>query len=141
MPDETRNIVRECLAMRVRMLNRMVTAIYDAALAQAGLKISQFTVLVAVTNLGECRPKDLAKALEMDESTLSRNVERMCARGWLRLKPDQDRRGHLIALTDRGAALIHKAMASWRRAQEEAQRQLGPEGVAAVKAAVRRMRG
>ena len=60
----------------------MITAVYDDALAEMGLKVSQFSVLNAVANREDTRPAELAKFLEMDESTLSRNVVRMCARRW-----------------------------------------------------------
>jgi DNA-binding MarR family transcriptional regulator len=140
MTPETTKIARECLAFRIRMLNRMVTSIYDEALSKAGLKVSQFTVLVAVSNRENCRPSELAKVLQMDESTLSRNVERMCARGWLRLEPDEDRRSHLIMITDKGMAMIEKAYPGWQKAQEEAGSQLGEDGIAAVRSAIRKLR-
>ena len=72
---------RECLGFRVRKLNRIVSAIYDSALASAGVKTSQFTVLVAIANRGSVRPSELTRLLQLDESTLSRNVDRMCAKG------------------------------------------------------------
>jgi len=90
----------------------MVSAIYDGALASAGLKTSQFSVLVSVANRKQVRPAELAKHLQLDESTLSRNVERMCARGCLRLVQDGDRRSHLIEVTDEGLALIRKCPSS-----------------------------
>lgn len=133
-------MARECLAFRIRMLNRIVTAIYDEALAGTGLKVSQFTVLVAVANQEKSRPSELAKVLQMDESTLSRNVERMCARGWLRLEADEDRRSHLITITDKGMAMIQKAYPGWQKAQEEAASQLGAEGIAALRSAIRKLR-
>jgi DNA-binding MarR family transcriptional regulator len=137
---ETRQIVRECVGFRIRMLNRMVTAIYDGALAEAGLKISQFTVLVAVSNEEKVKPSELSKMLQMDESTLSRNVDRMCAKGWLRLEPDEDRRSHFIAITDQGEALIRKSLPAWQQAQAEVSRRLGMDGVAAVRSALRKLR-
>src|SRR5260370_2359548 len=97
----------------------MVRAIYDGALASAGVKARQFSVLVAVANREKARPAELTKLLQMDESTLSRNVERMCARGWLRLERDKDRRSHLIEVTDKGQVLIRKCLPVWRQAQEE----------------------
>ena len=133
-------MARECLAFRIRMLNRMVTAIYDEALSSAGLKVSQFTVLVAVANQERSRPSELAKVLQMDESTLSRNVDRMCARGWLRLESDEDRRSHLITITDKGMAMIRKAYPGWQKAQEEAVSQLGEDGIAALRSAIRKLR-
>jgi DNA-binding MarR family transcriptional regulator len=122
------------------MLNRMVTAIYDEALAEAGLKTSQFNLLVAVTNREDSRPADLAKILSMDESTLSRNAERMCAKGWLRLERDHDRRSHLIRITDKGMALIEKALPAWQKAQDEVTRRLGADNVTALRAVLRKLR-
>ena len=138
MSEETGKIARECVGFRMRKLNRMVTAVYDGALASAGVKLSQFTVLVAIANIEKARPSDLTKFLEMDESTVSRNVERMCTRGWLKLAPDEDRRSHLIEVTDKGRALIRKCFPAWQRAQEEISRRLGAETVAALRSAVHR---
>jgi DNA-binding MarR family transcriptional regulator len=141
MTEEIRRVERECIVFRVRMLSRIITGIYDDALSGVGMKVSQFSVLVAVSNREKARPAELAKILQMDESTLSRNVERMCARGWLRLEPDGDGRSHLIAATDRGIALIRKAYPAWQKAQTEVARRLGEENVAALRSAARKLRG
>jgi len=139
MTDGIKMIERVCVAGGVRKMNRMVSAIYDSALAGAGLKTSQFSVLVAVSNRDQVRPAELIKLLQMDESTLSRNVERMCARGWLRLERGDDRRSHLIEVTDKGRALIRKCMPAWQRAQEEISQRLGAENVAALRSALRKL--
>jgi DNA-binding MarR family transcriptional regulator len=139
MTEEVKRIERECVGGGVRKLNRMVTAIYDGALANAGLKTSQFGMLVAVANREEVRPAELTKLLQMDESTLSRNVERMCARGWLRLKRDQDRRSHLIAVTDKGKTLLRKSLPAWQQAQDEVSQRLGAVTVNALRYALRKL--
>jgi len=136
---ETKNIEGVCVGGFVRKLNRMVTAIYDGALADAGLKTSQFSVLVAVANRKKARPAELIKLLQMDESTLSRNVERMCARGWLRLEREADRRSHQIEITDKGQALIRKSLPAWHRAQEKVNQRLGADNVAALRLALRKL--
>jgi DNA-binding MarR family transcriptional regulator len=140
MTDDTRRVGRECIGFRIRMLNRMITAIYDEALAGAGLKVSQFNLLVTAANREDTRAADLANFLEMDQSTLSRNVERMCAKGWLRLEPDQDRRSHLIKVTDKGMAMIRKGYPAWQEAQEEVTRHLGSDNVAALRSVLRKLR-
>jgi DNA-binding MarR family transcriptional regulator len=139
MTEETKRIERQCVGGSVRKLNRMITAIYDNALANAGLKTSQFSVLVSVANREETRPAELTKLLQMDESTLSRNVERMCARGWLRLKRDEDRRSHLIVITDKGKALIRQSIPAWQQAQDEVSKSLGSENVAALRSSLRKL--
>jgi DNA-binding MarR family transcriptional regulator len=136
---DTKNVEGICLGGCVRKLNRMVTAIYDGALASAGLKTSQFSVLVSVANRKQARPAELTKHLQLDESTLSRNVERMCSRGWLRLVQDADRRSHLIEVTDKGQALIRKSLPAWQKAQVEVSRRLGTDSVAELRSALRKL--
>src|SRR5580658_5665706 len=140
IPD-TKSVEAVCLGGCVRKLNRMVTAIYDGALASAGLKTSQFSVLVSVANRKQARPAELTKHLQLDESTLSRNVDRMCARGWLRLVQDADRRSHLIEVTDKGQALIRKSLPAWQKAQAEVNRLLGPNTVVELRVALRKLSG
>ena len=139
MTQKTKRVERECVGGCVRKLNRMVTAIYDGALASAGLKTSQFTVLVAVTNREKARPAELNKLLQMDESTVSRNVERMCAKGWLRLVAEDDRRSHLIEVTDKGRTLLRRCLPAWQQAQEDVTTRMGAENVAALKSALRKL--
>jgi DNA-binding MarR family transcriptional regulator len=117
----------------------MVTTIYDGALAGAGLKTSQFTMLVVVANRGKAAPAELTKQLQMDESTLSRNVERMCAKGWLRLEANDDRRSHLIELTAKGRALLRKSLPLWQQAQEAITERLGTEYVAALRSSLHQL--
>ncbi len=138
---EDKRVGSECLGFRARLLSRVITAVYDDALAEMGLKVSQFSVLNAVASREDTRPAELAKFLEMDESTLSRNVARMCAKGWLRLDPgEDDRRSHQIAITDMGKALLRKSYPAWQQAQSQVSHKLGPDGVAALKSVVRKLR-
>jgi DNA-binding MarR family transcriptional regulator len=139
MIEEAKKVETICVGGCVRKLNRMVSAIYDGALASAGLKTSQFSVLVAVANREKAKPSELSKLLQMDESTLSRNVERMCARGWLRLERKADRRTHLIEVTDKGQALIRKCLPAWRQAQEEITKRLGADSVWALRSVLRKL--
>ncbi len=141
MSDESERVGRECVGFRARMVSRVITAVFDDAFSDVGLKSSQFSVLNRVARQEEIVPSELAKVLHMDESTVSRNVERMCARGWLRLESgDGDRRSHRITLTDKGKALLRKAYPAWEKAQAEVARRLGPDGVAALRSVVRKLR-
>jgi len=46
----------ECIAVRLRMLNRAITNIYDSALRPLGLKVSQMNILVAAAKMGTSQP-------------------------------------------------------------------------------------
>jgi DNA-binding MarR family transcriptional regulator len=122
-------IARSCLAVRVRMLNRVITNLYDEALRPLGLKVSQLNLLVVAAKLGTARPTEVCDMLLLDPSTLSRNVERMQAHGWLEIVADSDRRAQPFRITAKGLALLKRAVPLWEQAQQRAAELLGPEGV------------
>src|SRR6059058_3950830 len=96
-------VAGECVAVRLRMLNRVITNIYDDALRPLGLKVSQMNILVAAAKMGTAQPLDVCAYLHLDVSTLSRNVERMKARRWVEVVPDEaDGRSQPFRLTPQG---------------------------------------
>ena len=76
-------IARDCVAVRLRLLNRVITNLYDDALRPLGLKVTQMNLLVVAARLGVAEPSQVCRILQMDLSTLSRNLERLRARGWI----------------------------------------------------------
>jgi hypothetical protein len=49
-------IARTCMAVRLRLLNRVVTSFYDDVLRPLGLKVSQLNILIVTARLGLARP-------------------------------------------------------------------------------------
>ena len=118
-------IASECVAVRLRMLNRIITNIYDDALRSLDLKVSQMNILVAAAKMGTARPSEVCDHLHLDVSTLSRNVERMKARGWLEVVPDEDGRAQPFRLTPQGRKLLETAVPAWSEAQQQVKKVLG----------------
>jgi DNA-binding MarR family transcriptional regulator len=107
-------IARTCIAVRLRLLNRVVTNFYDDALRPLGLKVSQLNVLIVTAKLGLARPAQVCDILQLDASTLSRNVKPLQARGWLEVVPDEDARAQPLRLTSRRRERqSHAAGVSW----------------------------
>lgn len=132
-------IASECVAVRLRMLNRVVTNIYDDALRSLDLKVSQMNILVAAAKMGTARPIGVCEHLHLDVSTLSRNVERMKARGWLEVVPDEDGRSQPFRLTAQGRKLLEKALPAWSEAQQRVKTALGPAFVEQLDQAIKRV--
>ena len=118
-------VARECIAGRLRMLNRVITNIYDDALRSLDLKVSQMSILVAAAKMGTARRIEVCEHLHLDVSTLSRNVERMKARGWLEVVPDEDGRSQPFRLTRQGRKLLEKAVPAWNEAQQQVKKAFG----------------
>lgn len=132
-------IATSCIAKRLRQLNRVVTNIYDDALRPLDLKVSQMNILVAAAKMGTARPAAVCEHLHLDVSTLSRNVERMKARGWLEVVPDEDGRSQPFRLTPEGRELLEKAVPAWSEAQEQVKKALGNGFVEQLNRAVKRV--
>lgn len=78
--------------------------------------VPQFRLIVLVVTLGPTRSGDLAERLAVGPSTLTRNVDRLVAGGWVERRPgEESRREVLIASTDRGRALVDEVTERRRR--------------------------
>lgn len=123
-----------CTNLKLRQLNRVVTRHYDHYIAAAGLKNTQYALLSYVTGLGPIRPVDLAQHMQMDASTLTRNLQPLVTQGWLKIGAGPDARSRLVEATEAGHAKRTEAQRAWKNAQLDLNARLGTERVAALHA-------
>ena len=95
-------ISKTCIAVRLRLLNRVVTNFYDDALRPLGLKVSQLNILIVTARLGLVLTTQVCEILRIDTSTLSRNVKPLRAHGRLEVVPEDDARAQPFRLTASG---------------------------------------
>ena len=120
-----REIARECTLFAVRSVSRAVTQLYEEALAPAGLKATQLSILVATAARGGWTMSGLADALNMDRTTLTRNAGPLRRKGLLRVGAGRDQRSSAVELTARGHAVLHRAYPLWRKTQRRIISRLG----------------
>ena len=123
-----------CTNLKLRQLMRRVAQHYDAEVGKTGLKGTQYSLLSYVCKLGPVRPVDLARAMKVDASTLSRNLRPLLAAGWIAMGPGDDARSRLVQATPAGRDKRHEAQRRWRVAQESLNAALGVERVVALHA-------
>jgi len=119
-----RLIASDCLSVRVRRLARVITRIYDAALAPYGVGAAQLNLLAAIAAFRGARPADLMRLLDLEKSTLSRDLKRMEEAGWVR-SGAASRKGRLVTLTPAGSRLLVGVRGAWEKAQASARAELG----------------
>ena len=119
-----------CTSFKLRQLVRIVGQGYDAALSDLGLKITQYSLLSHIVNLGPIRSVDLAERMSMDASTLSRNLNPLKAAGFIELQSMSDSRSRSIVATPQGKALCQTAQKRWKLAQQALNVRLGSQRVA-----------
>ncbi len=121
--DAPRNLAAEiaadCLASRVRRLERVVARIYDGALRGTGVTGPQLSLLVAVELAGPTTAAFVGQRLQLEKSTVSRNLARLAAAGLIQTQGG-------LRITPRGSATIRQCHPLWRRAQARLLAELGP---------------
>ncbi|WP_440112160.1 MarR family winged helix-turn-helix transcriptional regulator [Acidovorax sp. BL-A-41-H1] len=125
-----------CTNFKLRQLLRRVGSHYDAEMARCGLKTTQYSLLSHVLKLGPIRPGDLATAMKMDASTLTRNLRPLVDAGWVTLEAGADARSRLVHITDTGREKRAEAQRHWKAAQLALNEALGVERVLALHALV-----
>ncbi|MCF8179219.1 MAG: MarR family winged helix-turn-helix transcriptional regulator [Sulfuritalea sp.] len=123
---------RGCTNFKTRQLGRLLSRHYDAEVARAGLKTTQFSLLSHVLHLGPIAPGDVAQRMGMDAPTLRRNLRPLIDAGWLVQDPGPDARSRRISLTDAGRAKHAEAARYWKTAQRTINERLGTERVAVL---------
>ena len=121
-----------CTNFKLRQLLRRVGQHYDLALARAGLKTTQYSLLSHVQKLGPLQPGVLARAMTMDASTLTRNLQPLVKAGWLVLAAGADGRSRQVAITEAGNAKRAEARSHWLAAQLSLNDRLGVDRVLAL---------
>jgi DNA-binding MarR family transcriptional regulator len=126
-------IVGNCLAVRVRMLGRAVTSLYDHALEEHGVSIAQVNLMAALGKMGPTSPARIGEVLQLERSTVSRNLGLLMKHGWVEAVSANAKGVREVALTASGRKKIEAVMPAWRMAQQEAADLLGVGGVKAVR--------
>jgi DNA-binding MarR family transcriptional regulator len=121
-----------CTNLKLRQLMRAVAQHYDAEVGKSGLRGTQYSLLSHIVRLGPARPADLARAMKLDPSTLSRNLRPLIDAGWIKLSAGVDARSRLIAATEAGRDKRSEAQRRWKVAQQGINSKLGPATVVAL---------
>jgi DNA-binding MarR family transcriptional regulator len=123
---------RGCTHLRLRQLGRLVGRHYEAHVAQSGLHNTQYALLSHIVSLGPLRAGELAAAMHLDASTLSRNLQPLVERGLVEVHAGADARSRVVQASAAGRALRLEAQKAWKRAQLALNRKLGEARVAAL---------
>jgi len=128
-----KTIAADCLAARVRLINRTITAIYDDALRPLGLTAGQLNILVIIANRGPISPGEIAQRLNMEKSTVSRNLARMRKNGWITVTAAASGHKQRLTLNGRGTALLESSVPAWENAQTRTRAVLGRRGADSIR--------
>jgi DNA-binding MarR family transcriptional regulator len=125
--DIAESTASACLATRVRQLSRIITRVYDDAMRPLGITASQYTLLAQLAHRDAITAVEIGHELDIEKSTLSRNLKRLLALGHINMDPPAGRRGRGLHLTPKGQAILKDAFPIWQDAQKRAFAVMGAE--------------
>lgn len=114
-----------CTCSLIRRVSRAVTRDFEASLKPASINVGQFTLLSTLSGCEGLPVAELAKRLDLDRTTLSRNLGPLQRDGLIEEVATKDNRVRLIALTKQGREVQAVAKQHWAGAQRRYVEQLG----------------
>lgn len=119
-------ILEECVVLKASKLHRVLERRQNLALRPLGITGPQL-VLLASLYKGEAKAVRLSNELNLEKSTLSRNLVRLCKAGLIAMGPLQGRMGRVISLTELGLLKLRSAFPIWEATQKSLWEQMRPD--------------
>ena len=126
--DRIAHMAETCAGINLRRAARAVSNHYDQIFSAAcGLRITQIPPLVALYLGGPQAISELAGRLDLDRTTLSRNLKILEQAGLVSIEPGEDQRTRMVCLTQEGLKTLLKVLPVWEEAQRQLVAKLGEE--------------
>ena len=106
-----------CKCIGLRKASNNLTKIYNSALIKVDLKITQFSTLKNIQKLGKTNIRDLSYLLELDRTTVLRNIEKLIKMNLVSYKDEQNSKNKIIQLTTVGKSKLREAIIIWEETQ------------------------
>lgn len=118
---------KACVCFNLRKASRLLSQVYDQALKPTGIKVTQFSLMMAVAGNSGTTMGKLARPLGMDRTTLSRNAKILENRGLIEIGEGEDHREQILNLTEQGILLLQKAIPIWEGVQKKLVEKMGDQ--------------
>lgn len=138
-PPERITFAEGCVCYALRRAARAATQAFDDRMRPSGLRVTQLSLLAAISNFGPITMRHLAERLGMDRTTLNRNLAPLLRDGLIAMTPGADRRQRMIAITGTGHARALAAIPLWRRAQDDIVGRVGTDQWRAMRGMLRQL--
>ena len=122
-----------CYCAVLRSASRKMTALYDAALAPAGIGLAQYSLMRRIKSAGAVSLTELAQIAELDRSTVGRNVRVLERMGLVSETAAEDQRETTFALSEAGIETLRRARPMWDDAQRRVEAALGEDGAVTLR--------
>jgi DNA-binding MarR family transcriptional regulator len=132
--------IDQCNCNAVRKASRQITRLYDAHLEPVGLRITQYLIIAALTEVENATVIALAGRFDIERTAMGKMVGFLERDGFVSMTPSPtDGRYRVIKLTQEGYFLHEKASPLWLAAQREFANLNGSANVASLRSGLSRI--
>jgi DNA-binding MarR family transcriptional regulator len=117
-PKTRKEFLAECACFDLRKATRAVSRMYDEFLRDAGLNITQFSLLRVIRTEKELSISKLGRYMAMDRTSITRALAPLERDGLIDSRRGADKRIRVVSVTSKGRKLIGNAEPEWHQAQE-----------------------
>lgn len=121
-----------CYCTTLRKAARRVTAIYDEALAPVGISLAQLSLMRNIARSGSISVSDLGRLMELDRSTVGRNLRVLVRLGMARFTSGDDNREAIVVISDEGYRALDLAEPIWDATQRSIETRVGLKSAEAL---------
>ena len=107
---------RFCASANFRRAARVITRHYEKELRGAGVSATQLPLLAAINAGINTSIAALADALDLERSTISRELAILERHALIAVEEGNDKRTRVLKLTPRGHKMLAAAFRAWKRA-------------------------
>lgn len=123
-----RNAVKSrCYCLMLRRAASSITELYDKALAEYGITLNQFSIIINLHNMTMATTTELAQYIGLERSTLARNLKAIISMGYIENISGENERNNQLKVTSKGRYLLKLTIPVWQSVQDKISESLGSE--------------
>ena len=119
-----------CYCLMLRRAASSVTDMYDKALAEYGITLNQFSIIINLNNMSMATTTELAQQIGLERSTLVRNLKAIMAMGYIENVSGENERNNHLRVTSSGRHLLKLTIPVWQSVQDKISESLRSENAA-----------
>jgi DNA-binding MarR family transcriptional regulator len=108
-----------CVCISLRKAANHISKLYDNELSTLDIKITQYSTLKNIKDLGNPTVNDLSRRLNLERTTVLRNLDKLKKVGLISYKKNDISKIKVITLTVNGIKKLTEAEVIWGKTQQK----------------------
>jgi len=108
-----------CICISLRKAANHISKLYDHELSPLDIKITQYSTLKNIQDLGNPTVHELSRKLDLERTTVLRNLDKLKKVDLISFKKNDVNKIKVISLTVNGRKKLNEATVIWEKTQQK----------------------